>query len=87
MYLRYNIDMYVLLTVIYNLKLIRFKKGEYRKCRILNCHGMTGKRITLSDIAKKTGYSINTVSHALNDKSDISEETKNFIKETADSKG
>lgn len=48
---------------------------------------MTGKRITLSDIAKKTGYSINTVSHALNDKSDISEETKNFIKETADSMG
>ena len=48
---------------------------------------MTGKRITLSDIAKKTGYSINTVSHALNNKSDISEETKKFIKETADSMG
>ena len=48
---------------------------------------MTGKRITLADIAKKTGYSINTVSHAINNKSDISEETKKFIKETADSMG
>ena len=48
---------------------------------------MTGKRITLADIAKKTGYSINTVSHALNNKSDISEETKKIIKETADSMG
>lgn len=48
---------------------------------------MTGKRITLADIAKKTGYSINTVSHALNNKSDISADTKKIIKEAADSMG
>lgn len=45
------------------------------------------KRITLSDIAKMTGYSINTVSHALNDKNDISEKTKAEIKKAAVSLG
>lgn len=48
---------------------------------------MNGKRVTLSDIAKAVGVSVNTVSHALNDKSDISEETKKLIKETADRMG
>lgn len=44
---------------------------------------MKEKRVTLSDIAKEVGVSVNTVSHALNDKNDISEETKNLIKNTA----
>ena len=41
------------------------------------------KAVRLSDIAKKTGYSINTVSHALLDKPDISEKTKKYIQQTA----
>ena len=41
------------------------------------------KKITLSDIAQKTGFSVNTVSHALKDKSDISKETKKYINDTA----
>ena len=32
--------------------------------------------VTIKDIAKRTGYSANTVSHALRDKDDISEATK-----------
>lgn len=40
-------------------------------------------RVTLKDISKASGYSINTVSHALNDKEDISLETRNKIKEMA----
>lgn len=35
--------------------------------------------ITMSDIAEESGFSINTVSRALNNKPDISEETKNLI--------
>ncbi len=35
--------------------------------------------IKLADIAKKTGYSINTVSHALNNKNDIAPATKEYI--------
>lgn len=45
------------------------------------------KRVTLKDIAKVTGFSINTVSHALNDKEDISEQTKEMIKKTAKEMG
>ena len=45
------------------------------------------KSVTLSDIAKKTGYSINTVSHALLDKPDISEKTKEYIRATANEMG
>lgn len=41
------------------------------------------KKITLADIAKKTGYSVNTVSHALRDMKDISKEVKNYINDTA----
>lgn len=48
---------------------------------------MNGKRVTLSDIAKAVGVSVNTVSHALNDKNDISEEMKKLIKQTADKMG
>ena len=45
------------------------------------------KRITLSDIAKECGVSVNTVSHALNDKPDISEKTKEQIRIVADRLG
>jgi len=45
------------------------------------------KGITLADIAKATGYSINTVSHALHDKTDISDETKRLIKAKAKEMG
>ncbi len=45
------------------------------------------KNITMSDIAKKTGFSVNTVSHALNDKPDISQKTKDIIRKTAEKMG
>lgn len=48
---------------------------------------MIRQRIKLSDIAAKTGFSVNTVSHALNDKPDISTETKDIIKKAAKSMG
>ena len=38
----------------------------------------------LKDIAKATGFSVNTVSHALRDAPDIAEETKRYIREVAD---
>jgi LacI family transcriptional regulator len=41
------------------------------------------KRVTLKDIANKTGFTINTVSRALKDKNDISDETKEIIRKTA----
>jgi LacI family transcriptional regulator len=41
------------------------------------------RRTTLKDIAAKTGYSINTISHALRDLPDISEATRNKIRRTA----
>lgn len=44
-------------------------------------------RITIKDIAKRTGYSINAVSRALNGKSDISEATRQLIEKTADEMG
>lgn len=45
------------------------------------------KRVTLADIAKHCGVSVNTVSHALKDKPDISEATKALIRETAQELG
>ncbi len=45
------------------------------------------KTTTMADIAQATGYSINTVSHALNDKPDISKKTKEYIKKVADDMG
>lgn len=45
------------------------------------------KKITLSDIARETGFSVNTVSHALKDKPDISRETKKYINDTANAMG
>lgn len=44
---------------------------------------MNRKKITMKDIAEKTGFSVNTVSHALNGKSDISPATVELIKNTA----
>lgn len=41
------------------------------------------KSITLKDIANDTGYSITAVSHALHDRSDISDEAKSIILESA----
>ena len=48
---------------------------------------MKNKAVTLTDIAEATGFSANTVSHALNNKPDISEKTKKLIKETAEKMG
>lgn len=45
------------------------------------------RRVTLQDIATATGYSINTVSHALRDKDDIGEETKKRIQTVAKEMG
>ena len=45
------------------------------------------KNITLADIAAKTGFSINTVSHALHDNPDISQKTKDYIIKTANEIG
>ncbi len=43
--------------------------------------------VTLKDIAAKTGYSINTVSHALRGIGDISSKTAEYIKQTAEEMG
>ncbi len=45
------------------------------------------KKVRLIDIANKTGYSVNTVSHALKDKADISETTKKYISGVAKEMG
>ncbi len=45
------------------------------------------RNVTLADVARETGYSINTVSHALRDKEDISDKTKEYIKQTAKEMG
>lgn len=44
---------------------------------------MPGERVTLSEIAKATGYTVNTVSRALRNQSDISEATRKKIQEVA----
>ncbi len=41
------------------------------------------KRVTMKDIAQATGFTVNTVSHALKDMDDISEETKKIIRQKA----
>ncbi|GAA0287234.1 LacI family transcriptional regulator [Gracilibacillus halotolerans] len=43
--------------------------------------------VTIYDVAKKTGYSITTVSRALNNYSDVSEKTKKVIVKTAEEMG
>jgi len=45
------------------------------------------KKVTLKDIASKTGFTANTVSRALKNKSDISEKTKNYISRVAKEMG
>ena len=45
------------------------------------------KKVTLADIAARCGVSINTVSHALKDKPDISEATKAMIRQAAEEMG
>ena len=45
------------------------------------------RRVTLRDIAAKTGFSVNTVSHALKDQPDISDKTKRLIRKTAQEMG
>lgn len=44
---------------------------------------MIKKKITLKDIAEETGFTINTVSHALADKGDISKNTKEYIRKVS----
>lgn len=46
-------------------------------------HQRTGKRVTLQDIARKTGYSLTTVSRALRNMSDIGPEATARIQQTA----
>lgn len=48
---------------------------------------MTSKKVTIRDIANYLDVSVTTVSFALNDKGDISEETRNRIKEAANNMG
>ncbi|MCF7875877.1 LacI family transcriptional regulator [Candidatus Bipolaricaulota bacterium] len=45
------------------------------------------KKVTIEDIAEEVGYSTNTVSRALNDKSEIKQETKDLILKTAEEMG
>ncbi len=45
------------------------------------------RNVTLNDIARETGYSVNTVSHALHDKPDIAQKTKDYIRSVADEMG
>lgn len=45
------------------------------------------RRCTLQDIAERTGFTVNTVSRALKDKSDISVATREHIKAVADEMG
>ncbi|MDO4866734.1 MAG: LacI family DNA-binding transcriptional regulator [Clostridia bacterium] len=49
--------------------------------------GKESKSITLRDIARETGYSINTISHALRFKDDISQETGEKIRQIAHEMG
>ena len=50
-------------------------------------HQSAGKRVTLQDIAKKTGYSLTAVSRALRNMSDIGPEATAFIQQTAKEMG
>lgn len=43
--------------------------------------------VTLKDISERTGYSVNTVSHALNGKPDISDKTRELIIKTSEEMG
>ena len=45
------------------------------------------KRVTLQDLANHTGYTVNTVSRALKNKSDISQATREYIQKVANEMG
>lgn len=45
------------------------------------------RRVTLQDLAKRTGYTVNTVSRALKNKSDISQATREYIQSVANEMG
>ena len=45
------------------------------------------KKVTLRDVALATGFSVNTISHALKDKPDISAATKRLVREKAQELG
>ncbi|MBQ7850811.1 MAG: LacI family DNA-binding transcriptional regulator [Clostridia bacterium] len=47
------------------------------------CAALQGGRVTLQDIARKTGYTANTVSRALKNKSDVAVETRQRIQQVA----
>ena len=47
------------------------------------CAALQGGRVTLQDIARRTGYTANTVSRALKNKPDVAEETRQRIQEVA----
>ncbi len=49
--------------------------------------GRGAVRVTLKDIAERTGYTANTISRALKDKDDIAAETRKRIQETASAMG
>ena len=55
--------------------------------RIVMNHSPGGKRITLQDLARETGYTVNTVSRALKNKSDISRATCEQIQRVAQEMG
>ena len=43
--------------------------------------------VRLVDIAKKTGFSVNTVSHVVNGKNDVKEETRRIIEKCIEEMG
>lgn len=55
--------------------------------KTVKCKGIGGYMASIKEIAKMCGVSVATVSKALNDKEDISEETKHHIKEVAKQMG
>ena len=44
-------------------------------------------KVTIQDIANELGLSRNTVSKALNDQADIGQETKDYVRKTAEAMG
>jgi LacI family transcriptional regulator len=61
-----------------------FKYIIYNNPKRFGCFkGELKMSVTIKDIAKKTGFSVTTVSRALNDFDDVSKNTKELIKKTA----
>ena len=59
------------------------KPAALRKGATAGVSNVPGKRVTLQDIARATGYTANTVSHALKDKPDIAPQTREHIQNVA----